>query len=142
MGSEHTPTPWKTEKPPGGGHTIVAKLPFHPYGKDSDFWRLDKQDWLTIFRLPRLQDVRIYIAEDNNFYMWLAYEDWCQFPCQEWKEMQQANAQFIVRACNSHAELLEACLEAETLLMPYARAIEWARVLRIVRAAIAKAKGE
>lgn len=150
MPTEHTPPPWQAEHPPGGGHTIVARLPFHPYGKDSDFWKVEQNKWYTIFRLPRLQDVRIHIAEDGNFYMHLAYEDWCQFPCQEWKEMQRANAEFIVRSVNSHEQLLEALLATTSALAAiddYGAAAGLSPDIRNValdaaRAAIAKAKGE
>ena len=59
-------------------------------------------------------------------------------------ERQRANAAFIVRACNSHDDLLAALVGAEAFMsgIPdtsdlYPR--EW---LKVVRAAITRAKGE
>lgn len=40
------------------------------------------------------------------------------------KEEQEANASFIVKACNSHAELLEACKEYEKTLVALMEGME------------------
>ena len=52
-----------------------------------------------------------------------------------------ANAEFIVRACNAHEDLLAALKEIERSLANHPT-FAWHNIVEIARAAIAKAEGE
>ena len=63
-----------------------------------------------------------------------------------WNKEQEANAEFIVRACNSHEELLEACKEALPLCNEIIRDDPYANMAKKIATklenVIAKAKGK
>jgi hypothetical protein len=57
-------------------------------------------------------------------------------------EHRMANAAFIVRACNSHEELLGACEKVLDIINSYSHIPAQFKACEILQAAIAKAKGE
>jgi len=60
----------------------------------------------------------------------------------QWPIEAEANAAFIVRACNSHEELLGACEKVLDIINSYSHIPAQFKACEILQAAIAKAKGE
>lgn len=113
---KHTPLPWKYENKIGAGLQILASIPF----KANCIEFILKDDYQVIFQM-------------------LAHEPWIQFASKEWKEMQKANAEFIVRAVNNHYELLKACKDAKWYLSAFPQNKV---LLDLLTKAIAKAEGK
>ena len=83
---------------------------------------------------------------DANHYCILAGNRWLISFLHNGEQMtaqQIANAKFIVRACTAHDELLEAAQQAEHWLgeLRSGDQIRPVEILRVLRAAIAKAEG-
>lgn len=102
--------PWEAKDVPSAGLQIMAKVPFHAYGKG---WELKEDGIYTIFRTPQASDMHATVAKDGTLTFLLAYEDWVQFPCKEWDDIQSANAQFLAHAREDVEWLIEELKKAE-----------------------------
>lgn len=81
--SKHTPGPWKFEHHPGAGYELRARIP-----------SLDRAaKFVEVLVRPRLE-----INEDGEVYAFIAYESWNQFPSEDWRAMQAANARLIAKS--------------------------------------------
>ncbi len=120
--SKHTPGPWEVRGPDGTGWQVHAHVP-----------SLDRAT--TIEQIPIRPTVSI--SDDGKVYVCLSYEDWRQFPSDDWREMQAANARLIAAAAELYEALgeLVACHEGGGFVEPDAS------LLAQARAAIAKAEG-
>ncbi len=94
--SKHTPGPWKHTGPQSTGHEIKGKV------------ATIGEDFITFFQTPRIGDLVFQSNEKGEIWASLAYERWVQFPSDNWKEMQEANARLITAA----PDLLDACKAA------------------------------
>lgn len=100
--ADHAPTPWTVRDAPGAGWQITAPISGrievidypHPQPRETYFWDLTDVQFVLI-----------------------SGERWVQFETKAWKEMQAANAAFIVRACNSHDALVAALDEARAMIV-------------------------
>lgn len=82
---KHSDLPWTYRDVSGAGLQIYGIVPFNA----------DCAEFITK-------------KGEQLIYKMLAYETWVQFEPAEWDEMQTANAEFIVKACNNHEKLIEA----------------------------------
>lgn len=89
LGEEATPPPWVTDNIPGTGCQIKAKVA--AFG----------DALMTHFRTPASSDVLFKIDPDGNLVAMLAYEEWVQFPSDDWRAAVLANAALIVALANS-----------------------------------------
>jgi hypothetical protein len=115
--TKHTPTPWRWENKAGVGIQILANIP------------------------TPTPCVEYTLAADEQV---IFVEPWIQFKLAQWEEMQTANAEFIVTACNSHDDLLAAC-ESLVTACDTAPPVELMKHISMAceqaRAAITKAEG-
>jgi hypothetical protein len=104
MESKHTPLPWKYQDVVGAGLEIFGTLPkgFHFEGTCHD---ADGETSFMLWQLTSMAQIMI------------ACERWVQFETKQWKEMQEANAEFIVKSCNSYYDMLEALEKAREYII-------------------------
>ncbi len=122
--AKHTPGPWIMSDVPGHGIEIKAKIP-PPRSEHGE-------ELLTVYEVPIKPSFQV--GEDGKLYALLTYEQWVQFPDQNWNDTQTANAHLIASAPELLKALEAAIAEDET----HGKVASW---FRQAEAAIAKAKG-